>query len=131
MSDNVKQKKRWFLKAEILILLCLVGFLVVKSKIVTVNSIKAAVLSQIVKINPNNIDAYDFLGDYYFDSGRYEKAIEVYKEAIRISPDSFEAHYNIGIVYDWLDNYEEQIPALKQLNIRFWLFSKNFYFTDT
>ena len=39
------------------------------------------------------------LGIAYGNLGRYQDAIEAYKQAIRIKPDYAEAHYNLGIAY--------------------------------
>ena len=37
------------------------------------------------------------MGNVSFETGRYEDAIESYKQAIEINPDFKEAHYNLGI----------------------------------
>lgn len=57
---------------------------------------------------------YYILGDTYYMSGRYQDAIEPFKQAIRINPDDAEAHCNLGRTYCNLDRYQEAIDACKQ-----------------
>ena len=50
---------------------------------------------------------------------KYQKAIESYKQAIRIDPDDAEAHYNLGCVYKLLNDKGsalEQYKILKKLD---------------
>jgi len=54
------------------------------------------------------------LGCFYGESGLYNKAIEAYKQAIRIMPDLAEAHSNLGVTYGKLGRYAEAIEAYKQ-----------------
>ena len=55
-----------------------------------------------------------FLGAAYYESGRYEVAIEAWKQAIRIDPDNSDTHYNLGLVYYESGMYKEAIEACKQ-----------------
>jgi len=43
------------------------------------------------------------------------KAIDAYKQAIRIDPDYADAHFNLGVTYDESDRYKEAIEAYKQV----------------
>ena len=54
------------------------------------------------------------LGYFYAESGLYNKAIEAYKQVIRIKPDDAAAHYNLGVQYAKLRRYAEEIEAYKQ-----------------
>ena len=45
---------------------------------------------------------------------QYIKAIDTYKQAIRINPDYVNAHCNLGFCYGALGNYIEAIGAYKQ-----------------
>jgi tetratricopeptide (TPR) repeat protein len=54
------------------------------------------------------------LGTAYGELGKYEEAIESYKQAIRIDPDVKEAHYNLGTVYIKSGKYQEAIESYKQ-----------------
>jgi len=58
--------------------------------------------------------------DYYACLGEYAKAIEAYKEAIRINPNYTSAHYNIGCVYLSIgdkDSALAEYKILKELDI--------------
>jgi tetratricopeptide (TPR) repeat protein len=46
--------------------------------------------------------------------GKYQEAIESYKQAIRINPDDEYAHNNLGVAYRKLGKYEEEIESYKQ-----------------
>jgi len=54
------------------------------------------------------------LGEAYYESGKYEEAIESCKQAIRIDPDDAYAHNNLGLAYAQLGKYEEAIKSYKQ-----------------
>ena len=50
---------------------------------------------------------------------KYQKAIESYKQAIRIDPDHRNAHYNLGLAYLSLNDRDsalEQYKILKKLD---------------
>ena len=64
--------------------------------------------------NPDNVDAWFYIGYCYGRLGRYQEAIEAYKQAIKIRPDDAEAHNNISIAYGKLGRYQEAIEACKQ-----------------
>ena len=57
MSDNVKQKKSWFLKAELVILACAICIGIIKLVTVDIDSTKAAFTKQVVRIKPNSADS--------------------------------------------------------------------------
>lgn len=54
------------------------------------------------------------LGIQYAKMGNYEKAIESYKEAIKIKPKLIEAYSNLAGVYNTLKNYDEGIKYAKE-----------------
>jgi len=58
--------------------------------------------------------AYFYIGFCYGELGNYTKAIEAYKQAIRIIPDDAVAHYNLGIAYGKLGLYKDAIEVYKQ-----------------
>jgi tetratricopeptide (TPR) repeat protein len=55
------------------------------------------------------------LGTAYAKKYLYLKAIEAYKNAIRINPDFSEAHYRLGEIFYTQEGYEEAIEAYKQV----------------
>ena len=60
--------------------------------------------------NKTEID-YFILGNNYFDTTKYEKAIESYKKAIEINPEYYNAYNNLGYAYFNRTKYEKAIEA--------------------
>lgn len=56
---------------------------------------------------------YNAKGLELFKSGRYEEAVNSYKEAIKLKKDYAEAHYNLGDVYFKLNQFKQAIDAYK------------------
>ncbi len=52
---------------------------------------------------------YFELGRDFVESGKYQEAINAYKQAIKIKPDYAEAQNNLGLVYGKLGSYQEAI----------------------
>ena len=58
--------------------------------------------------------AYFHIGFCYGELEDYTKAIEAYKQVIRIDPDYADAYYNLGIAYGNIDSNKYAIEAFKQ-----------------
>ena len=69
-----------------------------------------------IKTNISSLKAWAYfqIGYCYVELKSYIKAIEAYKQAIRIDPDDAIAYYNLGYVYDNINNYTKAIEAYKQ-----------------
>ena len=52
-------------------------------------------------MNKNNVD-------------RYNKAINAYKQTIRLKPDDAKAHCGLGVAYVELGRYQEAVEACKE-----------------
>jgi len=78
-------------------------------------SIKATIenCKQIIKSDPNNMDAHLLLGACYVSVGLYQESIEAFKQVIRIDPNNTSAHCGVGAAYDELGHYPEAIEAYK------------------
>ena len=50
----------------------------------------------VIKLKPNNAEAYNNKGNILFLLEKYEAAIESFKEAIKIKPDYADAYNNLG-----------------------------------
>jgi len=70
--------------------------------------------SHAIEVTQNNYIAYNNLGVTCYQLGRYQDAVEAYKQAIRIQPDFAEAHYNLGAAYGKLGRGQDEIEAYKQ-----------------
>ena len=65
-------------------------------------------LEKVIKANsPINAAAYDLLGNIYDKDNQTEKAIEAYKEGIKLKPDYQRLYYNLGLVYFRVKRYAE------------------------
>ena len=78
-------------------LFCLACIFIFKSSVIDINSVKAAVLKQVVKIDRNNVKAYCFLADHYDQSQDFEEAVKWYTKAAEHG-DS-DAYCNLGVAY--------------------------------
>ena len=56
-----------------------------------------------------NIDSLIKQGVYYHDAGEYDKAIDLYKQALNIDPNSDAANYEIAMTYMYAKDYENSI----------------------
>jgi len=56
-------------------------------------------LEQEVAVNPENIDAWTQLGNVYFDSGNFAKAINAYEKSIALSPNNANVLTDLGVMY--------------------------------
>ena len=69
---------------------------------------------QVVADDPNNVLALCSVGDCYNKLCQYIKAIEAYKQAVRIKPDFAEAHYNLAVFFCQIGKYQEAVEACKE-----------------
>ena len=54
---------------------------------------------EVLKLQPDNVDALFMLGVIFAQGGFHEHAIDCFQEAVRIKPDHIGAYYNLGNVY--------------------------------
>jgi tetratricopeptide (TPR) repeat protein len=58
----------------------------------------ANIYIEVLKVQPDNIDALFMLGTLFAQGGHYDYAIDCFQEAVRIKPDHTWAYYNLGNV---------------------------------
>jgi len=68
-------------------------------------------LEQKTKANPQNADTWIQLGNEYFDSNQYEKAIQAYRNALELKPNNANVWTDMGIMYRRSGKPEEAIKA--------------------
>ena len=56
---------------------------------------------------------FGLLANTYSDKDMLKEAIEVYNKALKIYPYHYNLHYNKGVVYGKMDNYEEMLACAK------------------
>jgi len=49
------------------------------------------------------------LGDKYFNEGKYQKAVQIYTEFLRMMPSHLKTIYNRGRAYEELEQYEKAL----------------------
>lgn len=70
----------------------------------------------VVKINPNNVDALEWLGNAYFYMEEWDKSLEAFEKLIAIEPDHEEAACQLLLIYlkknnkAKIDEYKEKCP---------------------
>lgn len=123
MGDTVKRKKRWFLKAELLTLFCLLIIWVVDLKTDCVPRAAAGAIRQVVKVAPNWENGHGILGWVYLSCRNHEKANEAWDKADMIAckrdvganPNDAQAHFDLARSYHYgeEDNIEQAIEHYK------------------
>ncbi len=56
-------------------------------------------LEREVAANPNNAEAWAQLGNIWFDTNKYDKAIEAYEKSLAIQPDNPDVLTDLGVMY--------------------------------
>ena len=64
-----------------------------------------------IKAQPQDADAWFFLGVAYFHAGRDAQAIEAFRQALQINPKFTQAWQNLGVAYADAGQYAQGIDA--------------------
>jgi tetratricopeptide (TPR) repeat protein len=70
-------------------------------------------LEQVEK-NPENPEYFARLGDLYFESSRYEQAIEMYKRALNLNPQDADTYNDMGLALYYTGRSDLAIDTLKK-----------------
>jgi len=70
--------------------------------------------TEMIKIDPNDAQAYNGLGEAYREMDQWDEALKRYKEAIRIDPDNSNGYTGLGDVYRDMGKYDEAIKCYKE-----------------
>jgi tetratricopeptide (TPR) repeat protein len=72
---------------------------------------RAVALEKETADNPQNVQAWIELGNAYFDSSQYEKAIRAYTRAVELKPDNANVLTDMGVMYRRAGKPQEAIKA--------------------
>lgn len=68
-------------------------------------------LEKEVVAHPDNVEAWTQLGNYYFDSNNFGKAIEAYNKSLALNPNNADVLTDLGVMYRRNGNPKEAIAA--------------------
>jgi len=68
----------------------------------------------ILEKDPRDLQALITLGDAYFDTDRYQEAIDAYSKALAIDPKNPDVRTDMGIMYRKLGQFDKAIQAFRQ-----------------
>jgi tetratricopeptide (TPR) repeat protein len=71
-------------------------------------------LQSILKDDPKNLKALIQLGNAYFDSGQFDRAIAAYSKALEIDPNSADVRTDLGIMYRRKGDYDRAVAEFKK-----------------
>ena len=114
MNQNEKPTKSHFPKSHFAVAVCIFCIWIIKSGTIDIDGVKAGILKQVVKVDPNKADAHLFLGDHYADLYHYEEAIRVLKEAIKANPEDATKCSELGDLNFYLGHNEEAVKVYQQ-----------------
>lgn len=80
----------------------------------SVDADRIAALERQAKANPDNAQAWTELGNVYFDSNQYEKAINAYRKSLELDPSNPDVWTDMGVMYRRSGKPEEAIKAFDQ-----------------
>jgi tetratricopeptide (TPR) repeat protein len=70
-------------------------------------------LQRAVQFRPDDMNARQLRGIYYAMQHRYREAIEDFKTVLAKEPNDANAHYNLGLSYFEIKNYDEAVKQAK------------------
>ena len=65
-----------------------------------------------ISLKPYYPDAYNEIGEIFYDLSEYEKAIHSHKRAIKQKRNFDDAHHNLGNSYRAIGNYKDAISHI-------------------
>ena len=71
-------------------------------------------LKPILEKDPNNVQTLVRLGNAYFDTDRYQEAIDVYSKALAIDPKNPDVRTDLGIMYRKLGQFDKALETFRR-----------------
>jgi len=76
----------------------------------------AASYNQVLKLDPNNPQAYLNFGGFYYSLAQYDQAISLFQAAVTLKPNFANAYYNLAAGFKMEKEYPKAYEALIQTN---------------
>lgn len=71
-------------------------------------------IERMLAVNPNNQEALIQLGNDYFDTGNFSKAVEAYQKALQLNSNNADVWTDLGVCYRRLGNPGEAVKAFRK-----------------
>jgi len=71
-------------------------------------------LQSVLKDDPKNLKALIQLGNAYFDSGQFDRAVAAYSKALEIDPNNADVRTDLGTMYRRKGDYDRAIAEFKK-----------------
>jgi cytochrome c-type biogenesis protein CcmH/NrfG len=71
-------------------------------------------LEEVLKRDPQNLEALVSLGNAYFDANQPQKAIEAYQRALKIDPKNADVRTDMGVMYRNIKDYDSAVREFRQ-----------------
>lgn len=68
----------------------------------------------VIRLNPKEVEAYEYLGELYTHKKEYEHAIESLQHALKLRPDEERIHCDLGAVYEAMGNIDKAMEYYQQ-----------------
>ena len=70
---------------------------------------------EVLKIDPNYVNAHYNLVNIFYKLGEYQKAINCSEKAIAINPNYADAHNNLGVIFEKLGEYQKSKECFEKV----------------
>ncbi len=75
-------------------------------------------LSEVIEINPKNIDAYFMMANIFHRRGEIGKAIKAFNKVLTLDPNHTDASISLSVLYNDIGRYEEGRKVFERANER-------------
>lgn len=74
------------------------------------------ILEEVIALNPENSDAYFYMGNIFHIQGQLGKAIKAFNKVIELDPNHTDASISLSVIYNDIGKYEEAQKIFEKAN---------------